>query len=348
MKDYSSCAHELFDKSIIILAHDHVAGIPRFGEKAEDLLRFNNAGVTAKSLMNQTDALILEEASEGDVFEKSLTFLEGFRERAESNMASVREIIQKYPEKLMLALSSDDIVSAKKNGKCAIVFGFEGGKPLEGNLDVLDYFYQLGLRHLQLNWACSNQICDWAGGPTKGLTECGREVILKANELGIMVDLSHSTDRTYYQALEICAKPIICGHVSVKSGKRFPGDMDDARLKALAQNGGVLGIHFWSHYLNPDAVATVEDIIDHMNYVVDLTGIDHIALGPDYANVPRSHLDPKRHHGNPVYVGPIPDLDCPEKLPLLAERMLARGFKEQETQKVLGENYLRVFKEAVG
>ena len=169
------------------LAHDHVAGIARFGEKPEDLLQFYDAGVTAKSLMIQVDALVLEETSEGDVFEKSLTSLEGFRERAESNMASVREIIQKCPEKLMLALSRNDIVSAKKNGKCAIVFGFEGGKPLEGDLPALDCFYQLGLRHIQLNWACSNQICDWPDEPAQGLTAFGREVVRRANELGIMV-----------------------------------------------------------------------------------------------------------------------------------------------------------------
>ena len=268
---------------------------------------------------------------------------------------AVTEQIEKYPDKLELALNADDILRISGENKIAVILGIEGGHSIQGDLGVLRQFHRLGVRILTLTWMNNNELADSSVPEPKnygvydkikkrgGLTELGREVIKEMNRIGMVIDVSHSSDETFWDVIEISTKPIIASHSCIWELNNHHRNMKDDMLKALAKNGGVIGINFSSSYLDSNYAklsknerikkpVTVDKVVDHIDYVVKIAGINNVGLGSDFdgINDPPNGLE-----------------DC-AKLPNITKELVKRGYSEENIKKILGGNFIRVFKGVVG
>ncbi|MCP2520847.1 membrane dipeptidase [Candidatus Aminicenantes bacterium AC-335-A11] len=285
--------------------------------------------------------------------------------------------VEKYPDLAEIAYSPEDIVRIHKEGKKAILMGMENGSPIEGSLRLLRNFYRLGVRYITLTHSDNNDICDssMAKEPKwNGLSDFGKEVVLEMNRLGMMVDISHISDKAFWDVLEISKAPVIASHSSVRSLCNVPRNLSDDMIKALAKKGGVIQINFFSNFIDekynkksreirerlkpemeklkekykddqpaywnaaiklwkkyapppPD----IETLINHIDYVVKLVGVDYVGLGSDFDG---ASSFPK-------------GLEDVSGLPLITYHLLKRGYREEDIKKILGGNLLRVFREVV-
>ena len=354
--DKEQRARDLHERSVVIIGHDHQTDY-------QHLLRMRDGGVDAKVCMLQTDVLVWDEEGADSVL-GSLYGYEGWARRALAQMERVLGLTEAHPDRFLLVRCVDDILEAESSGRSGLIFGFEGARPLEGEIALLGAYHRLGLRHLQLTWAFGNQLCDlmtppegqitWDnlhGTKTPGLTEFGREVVKEADRLGIVLDPGHATDRTFYELLEATVNPIVISHASCRDAGKNAGDIGDEKLRALAENGGVIGVHFFAHYL-AERNATLDDLIDHILHVGEVVGIEHVGLGADYLDLsPRYRAIHDLFAGIPAGtprpadrpLGPISELDDISKMPRLTQRMVERGLTDEEIGKVLGGNLLRVY-----
>jgi membrane dipeptidase len=279
-----------------------------------------------------------------------------------------------HKDQIEHATTAAEIERIVKAGKIAAFLTVEGGHTIDDDLRVLRMFYQLGIRSMTLTHSRNN---NWADSATdepahNGLTDFGKEVVREMNRLGMVVDVSHVADKTFYDALEVTTKPVICSHSSMRALSDVPRNITDEMLWALAKNGGVVGITFGEGFVNPkDAEAlraaikietnaplmtgrtlddyaaedvrklfgtrvkvasTVEDVADHIDHAVKIAGIDHVGIGSDFDGVS----------------GPPNGLDDVSKMPALIAVLLERGYAERDVKKILGENTLRVIREVTG
>lgn len=275
-----------------------------------------------------------------------------------------------HPEKFAVAHWVGELDRHKKRGIVSLPMGMENGSPLEGDLGNLEYFFDRGIRYITLTHALDNQICDSAYDTTRtwnGLSPFGFDVIREMNRLGIMVDISHVTDDTFFDVIETSVAPIIASHSSMRSFT--PGwerNMSDEVLKSLAENGGVVMIAFGSAFLKSEyleqgdalqeelqkyiddnglgedaafdyrnvqrrlnATGTIADLVDHIDHAVELVGVDHVGLGSDYDGV---FLLPEGLQDVSTY-------------PNLIAELLRRGYSESNIEKILGANLIRVWSE---
>lgn len=286
---------------------------------------------------------------------------------------------EKYPERMMIAVSAKDIRDAKKRGKIAALMGIEGGHAIEDSLFALRNFYRLGVRYMTLTHNNTNGWADACCDRTKdgklyqpygGLNDFGREVIKEMNRLGMLIDLSHVSDDTMRDVLEISTAPVIYSHSSARKFSDHPRNVPDDILKSVAKNGGVVMINFYPAFIdqrfldedrardtrleaeikainekyktdqprlneemrkfyaaNPIYNPPYTRIVDHIDHIRDIAGIDYVGIGSDYDGVPS-----------------LPDgLNGAEDLALVTYEMLRRGYSEKDILKVLGENFMRVF-----
>jgi membrane dipeptidase len=287
---------------------------------------------------------------------------------------AMQSVLDTHKDQMELATSAADIRRIVKAGKIAAFLTVEGGHTIDDDLRVLRIYYQLGVRSMTLTHSRNN---NWADSATdkpvhNGLTDFGKEVVREMNRLGMLVDVSHVSDKTFYDALSVTRKPVIVSHSSMRALSDVPRNVTDEMLRALAKNGGVIGISFGEGFVNPkDAgalesaiktettaprltgralddyaaqdvrnlfgtrvkvVATVADVADHIDHAVRIAGIDHVGIGSDFDGVS----------------GPPNGLDDVSKMPALIEALLERGYAERDVKKILGENYLRVIHEVTG
>ena len=336
-KGNSDRSAELHAASVVVIGHDHWA------DEAH-LLSMQPAGLTAKILHLSVDADVW---SGPEKMQASMHRYTGWTAPARAAIERVRRLAEARPDRLRLALTASDIERARTDGVSAVVLGFEGGKPIEQDLGLLADFHRRGLRVLQLTWAGGNDICDRRDEPAcEGLTPFGRSVVTECNRLGILLDPGHCSRRTFDQVLELTSAPVAVLHATPSGAKPGAGDVSDEQLKALAQGGGVIGLHFFSHYLHPSRRATVADLVDHVDYVANLVGIDHVALGGDYFDLTEEFV--KGHGPAPGgFMGIPPDLDSYEKLVNVTRELIERGYSDEHTKKVLGGNLLRVLRAAL-
>jgi membrane dipeptidase len=229
-------------------------------------------------------------------------------------------------------------------GQVSFILHFEGGMPLQGSIHQLRNFYRLGLRSMQLTWNFRNELGDgvWENRTKGGLTEFGVAVIKEMNRLGMVVDLAHMNREGFFQALDVAEAPLIVSHANACGMLDNPRNLADDQIKAIADQGGLVGI-----LALPERIAkkdaTIEDLLKHIDYMVNLAGIEHIALGMDFIKYdgPRTLKD--RHH--PLHERTyVKDFEEIEDLPNLIDRLGRRGYKEKDIALILGENYLRVLK----
>ena len=246
------------------------------------------------------------------------------------------------------AKSVEDIERLREAGKLACVMSIEGGEALQGDLGVLRMLFELGVRVIGLTWNQRNRIADGiaearTGG---GLTEFGVAAIREMNRLGIVVDVAHVSDPGFWDVAEISEKPFIASHSNARAVCDHPRNLNDDQIAALARAGGVMGMNFAPNFVHPELGAmahplsgskagegapraTLEMVLDHVDYIVELVGPQHVGLGSDFDGI-----------------GDTPDgLEDATKLPAITAGLLDRGYSEPDIRDILGGNFLRVFRE---
>ena len=283
----------------------------------------------------------------------------GFRDVCKA-IAGVRADIEKEPVRLLLATRVTDIHRAKEMGKSAVVIGLQNGKSIEDDLDILNVLYQLGLRVLQLTYNARNYLAD---GCTErvdgGLSYFGADVVEMMAELGIAVDLSHCGQRTCLDTIDLSPKPVLITHANPTAIFPNPRNKSDEVILRLASKGGVIGVCAWSPLLVRQAQTRprLSDLIDAIDYLVNLVGIDHVGIGTDLGEgtyVPEEwdalylqqgvHSEVTRNLGEWWAFGArFPEeLSSVVYLPRITEALLARGYTDEEIRKLWGANVLRV------
>lgn len=299
----------------------------------------------------------------------------GAKKYAEDLINMVDTIIKSHPAKFGFGRSSMEVITNFKNGLISLPMGMENGAPIENDLANVKYFYDKGIRYITLTHSEDNQICDGAYARTrtwKGLSPFGREVVLEMNKQGIMVDISHVTDSTFWQVIRITKAPVIASHSSCRAFT--PGwerNMSDEAITALKTNGGIIMINFGSDFLDgsiqkkndlarnelmdllksqgltaqdslakpiiqafekshPALYSDVKKVVDHIEHVIKLAGIDHIGLGSDFDGV-----------GDSLPIG-LKDVSA---YPNILFELLKRGYDESDIAKICSGNFLRVWRQ---
>lgn len=284
---------------------------------------------------------------------------------ATRNVAEYHNAIQDFEARIVK--SADDIRNAIESDELAVILGFQDTRPIADNLWKLDVFAELGVRVVQLTYNEQNYVgAGCCAENDAGLTAFGRELVDRMNELGLLVDLSHCGNTTTMDAIEHCSDPVACTHVGIRELCDAPGrNKTDQQLRALAENGGVAGISFFPPIVKREpnshrvAQATVNDVLDHIDYAVELMGVDHVGIGTDLDDwsldegetPPTSSLRNYRPTHPAVYgKGPTDVYDpYPEgvhrhtELETLTRGLVDRGYTDEEITKILGGNFLRLF-----
>ena len=243
----------------------------------------------------------------------------------------IEQIVAANSDYLALARTPADLWTNKKAGRKSIMLGIENGLALEDDLENLDHFKKRGVVYITLCHNGDNSLCDSAKGESTwgGVSPFGADVIRRMNELGIMVDLSHAHEKSFYDALDISRLPIVCSHSSARALCDHPRNLTDDQMRALARKGGVCQITLYPGFLKSQASeATILDAMGHLDHAIGVMGIDHVGLGTDF-------------DGD----GGIPGLADASELTNFTRQLLARRFSEDDIQKIWGGNFLRIMEE---
>ena len=232
--------------------------------------------------------------------------------------------------RISIATSYAELCNNKRNGIPTVFLGIENGCALAGNLDNIDYFYRLGVRYITLCHNGDNLLCDSAMQSLdthNGLSEFGRQVVLKMNAVGMMVDVSHVGEKSFWDAVALSTKPIIASHSCCKALRNHPRNLTDEQIRAIALSGGVVQICLYKHFLADTDVATVADAVKHIKHVVELVGVDYVGIGSDFDGG-----------------GEIAGATSENQLINITKALIKEGFDDDEISKILGGNLLRVFR----
>lgn len=250
---------------------------------------------------------------------------------ATDRLTQVIEQAKRYPHQMGIAQSPDELRRLKDEGKKAILLGIENGYALGKDLTNLHRFRQMGVSYITLCHNGDNDLCDSAAGQAEwgGLSPFGKEVVAEMNRLGMMIDVSHAADRTFYDVLEHSTRPIIASHSSCRALCNHRRNLDDDQIKALAQQGGVMQICLYKGFINesPDK-ASLSDAIRHILHVIDLVGIDYAGIGSDF-------------DGD----GELTGCRAANELMQITMRLIAEGLDDESIAKIWGGNLMRVMSE---
>lgn len=298
--------------------------------------------------------------------------------RADVQIAAVRALTESHPETWEFATTADDIRRIVSAGKLAALTGLEGGYAIDEKLENVERYYGLGVRYMSPAWSVSTS---WAGssgdsfGQTRGLNEFGKNVIREMNRVGMMIDVSHVSDKTFWDIVNTSTKPVIATHSGCRAIANVRRNLTDEMIRALAKTGGVVNVIFYPEHLEPgwsekkklvdaeiaplvqrasdeeqrsavykkiarDLVrgeeyakrlppVTVSRLVDHIDHIVRLVGIEHVGIGSDFDGVQST----------------LKDLSDVAELPNLTRELLRRGYSESDIDKILGGNMLRVMEE---
>ena len=259
-----------------------------------------------------------------------------------------RELHQRR-DQLLLATKAEDIRRAKREGKLALVFQFQNTRPIEYDVDLLAVYHQLGVRVIQLTYNQRNPVGDGCEERSDaGLSELGRAAISEMNRLGILIDLNHTGRRTTLEAIEASTKPCVFTHSNAYAVCPNTRNITDEQIRAVAAKGGVIGVNGFPAFVAKTKEPTLDQLIDHIDYIVALVGPDHVGLGYDrdtrtmeeYTYRIRKGMWKAENYPPPPWQFPMGDAS---HFPTLTRRLLERGYTEEVVRKILGENFLRVF-----
>ena len=250
---------------------------------------------------------------------------------ADNIFDTIEEIVRANSQYIALARTPDDLWMNKHRGLKSIMLGIENGIALDGKLENLQHFADRGIVYMTLCHNGDNDICDSASKSHHthgGVSQFGEQVIKEMNRLGIMVDLSHGGEKSFYDALEISQKPIVCSHSSSRALCDHPRNLTDDQMRALAAKGGVAQTTIYNGFLRQDSKATIQDVMAHLEHAIEVMGIDHVGLGTDF-------------DGD----GGVCGLADSSELINFTRQLLARRYSEEDIQKIWGGNFLRVMEE---
>lgn len=239
----------------------------------------------------------------------------------------IENIVASNASYLSLARTANDIIINKQAGRKSIILGIENGLAIEGSLERLRHFAERGIYYMTLCHNGDNDICDSAKGTAThgGVSAFGEQVISEMNRLGVLVDLSHASEQSFYDALSISSHPIVCSHSSCRSLCDHPRNLTDEQMRSLAAKGGVMQVTLYAGFLRTDSQATILDAMAHLDHAVSIMGIDHVGLGTDF-------------DGD----GGISGLADSSELLNFTRMLLARRYSEADIEKLWGGNFLRV------
>jgi membrane dipeptidase len=366
---------KIHDKAIVIDTHNDVLSTVTMkglniendltNQSHSDIARFKKGGIDI-----QVFSIFCDERFGKDTAYKY----------ANIEIDSLYAIVRRNPGKMMIVTNPKELQQAIKQKKLGCMMGVEGGHMIEDNLNNLDALYKRGARYMTLTW---NNSTSWATSaadethkkdslPHKGLTDFGKQVVKRMNELGMIVDLSHVGEQTFWDAINTTTKPVIASHSNAYALCPVPRNLKDDQIKAIAKNGGVIHLNFYSGFVDSNynkrkaeflvhhnqevdslknlkwANYEIEEwtakkypaeveayrpglsqLLDHLDYIVKLIGIDHVGLGSDFDGIESA---PK----------PLDDVTA---YPLITKALIERGYSKKDIQKILGGNFIRVFKE---
>ncbi len=300
-------------------------------------------------------------------------------EKANQIFKATQKAVNKYPEKAEIATTADKAYQLEKEGKRAIFLGIENGYPIGNNLDYINHFYKLGARYITLVHTCNNDIADSStdknGAEHNGLSLFGVKVVKRMNELGIMIDVSHASDSTFYDVLELTSKPIIASHSCARALCNNPRNLSDDMLRALAENGGVVQMCILSDYVkeieqSPERLAAEKAFKEKHSNWANYTeeerkkGIqDWYRLDIDYPQKLATVSDAVDHIDHMVKIAGIDHVgigtdfdgggalqDCFDvsEIGNITLELVKRGYSEEDIRKLWGGNFMRVFAEVSG
>ncbi|MBK8027481.1 MAG: dipeptidase [Chloroflexi bacterium] len=262
--------------------------------------------------------------------------------------------MEKHSAIAMLARTVADIHAAKAAGKTGVILGFQDTNPIADKIHLLRAYYALGVRIIQITYNFENRVGFGCQAPEdRGLTDFGRAVVAEMNRLGILIDLSHCGPRTTLEAIDRSAKPVAITHSNAASQFNHPRNKTDEAIKACAARGGVIGAVSFPAMLTPNLPATVDDYVRAIDKLVELAGIDHVAIGPDLMESMPAEVVAVVLKGLPVDVvnfmasiPPIQGFATAADMPNVTAALLKRGYSTADTQKIMGGNWLRLYGEA--
>jgi membrane dipeptidase len=246
-----------------------------------------------------------------------------------------------------LVLEPADFHRAEREGRVAIVFGFEGAMPIDDDLGLLRMFHRLGVRSIGLTWNGRNLLGDGVSvGAGGGLTTYGRAAIAEMNRLGIVIDVSHMSDGGIRDTLETSADPIIASHSNARALCAQPRNLPDDLARAIGRGGGVIGLHMLSQFLTSAGEATLDDFLDHVDHLVKLVGPAHVGLGPDCMEQWPAQTYRELWAGTEMSTLEFrypAEFDSLGKCGNVTRGLVARGYDDAAIRGIMGENFLRVF-----
>jgi membrane dipeptidase len=367
----------LHEKAIVVDTHNDVLISVLEGLRLEDDLRGKTHSDLARFKEGGVDVQIFSVWSDG-TYGKG----KGFN-YANLQIDSLYAIAARNPDKMMMAKTPEDVMQAVQQNKMATMIGVEGGHMIEDNLKHLEELHKRGTSYMTLTW---NNSTSWASSAMdeagdkmpkskRGLNRFGKKVVKRMNALGMMVDLSHVGEQTFWDAMAVTTKPVLVSHSCVHSFNPHFRNLKDDQIKAIGKNGGVIHLNFFSGFLDPDydkrmsafranhkvEVDSLQNLnkssieiydwakanypeeagtlrpplsllLDHLDHIVKLVGVDHVGLGSDFDGITST---PQQ-------------LDSVADMPLITRELLSRGYSEADIKKILGENFLRVFRANVG
>jgi membrane dipeptidase len=260
-------------------------------------------------------------------------------------LARYRFYIASHPDEYVLARTVDDILRAKQDGRLAIAFDLEGSEPLLGNVNLVSFYYDLGVRQMLLAYNLDNRASGGCMEGHIGLTEFGRDVIREMNRVGMIVDLTHMGYRATMEAIEISRAPVIFSHSNPSALRDHARNISDEQIKACARTGGVVGINGIGDFLGG---TSSELIVKNIEYVMDLVGPGHVGLGLDYVIDKQELMDYLQAHPEifpAEKMSHYVSLVEPEQFPEFTELLYRKGLDEQVIRGILGENFLKVARE---
>ena len=238
--------------------------------------------------------------------------------------------LEMHGDDVVLAKSAGDVMRAKQDGKLAVVLAIENSDGVEGSVNVLRMLYRVGVRSIGLTHDVSSLAADGNAEARSrgGLTRFGVRLVEAMNALGMLVDVSHISETGFWDVMDVSQRPVIASHSNCKGVCDHPRNLSNEQIRALAKNGGSMGITFVPRFVDKSA-PSFNRLLDHVDHAVQLVGADHVGIGSDFDG------------GGTL-------LDDATSFPRISEGLLARGYPEGDVRKILGGNHLRVFSEATG
>ena len=271
--------------------------------------------------------------------------------------------VEEFPDRYMFALEAKDFERAKRAGKLAVMMNFQNATMLEGDVDNVDALHALGMRCFQLTYNSRNRLGDGCTERTNaGLSDFGVEVVERMNKTGVMIDLSHCGRQTTSDGIAFSQKPVAITHSMIESMRPgHPRAKTDDQIKALADKGGVFGVAALGYFIgtDPGGETTIETYADHIEHAVNVAGVENVALSTDFPvrgiaswATREDWYEPRLKSFKPSYDVKwppyIPELDKPDRFRRLLPVLDRRGWKTRDMERLLGENWLRLFKDVFG